>query len=287
MFLFSDELRYVPSNLNPADALTKPMLPSELQEWIRGPEFLRQNRESWPCCEPDYDTEAKRRIVKEFAPDALRKINCVSTLQETFEERLCSSTSDWNLLFRRIAYCRRFLIKKECRPKSFALTLVEIQQAEHALFYVSQSFWAENETDVLTTRKFNPKIDRKALVRVEGRLRKLKIPEEQKCPVLLRRGSLLAHLLSHHIHRSCGHQGYRVAVAYAFKQGIYILGGAKLFKEVAAECLYCRTRRRYLLTQQMGERKVDSERIKCCKRKTNTQNVLDSYSRRTGTCFSF
>ncbi|XP_068228030.1 uncharacterized protein [Palaemon carinicauda] len=37
---FSKEFCYVPSQFNPADALTKPIKPSELQEWINGPDFL-------------------------------------------------------------------------------------------------------------------------------------------------------------------------------------------------------------------------------------------------------
>ncbi|XP_064096519.1 uncharacterized protein LOC135208343 [Macrobrachium nipponense] len=55
------------------------------------------------------------------------------------------------------------------------------------------------------------------------------------------------------IHRCTGHQGYRVAIALAFKRGVYIIGGARLFKDIAFKRCFCRTRSRLLLGQQMGE----------------------------------
>ena len=41
--------RYIKSNLNPADALTKPVEKLKFSSWNKGPQFLTQNEKNWPC----------------------------------------------------------------------------------------------------------------------------------------------------------------------------------------------------------------------------------------------
>ena len=40
--------RFVQSNLNPADALSKPLHASKLSLWLEGPQFLLKTKENWP-----------------------------------------------------------------------------------------------------------------------------------------------------------------------------------------------------------------------------------------------
>ncbi|XP_068207487.1 uncharacterized protein [Palaemon carinicauda] len=61
---FSKEFSYVPSQFNPADALTKPIKSSEQQGWINGPDFLLNSSQDCDFGEPTYDIEKKRCIVK-------------------------------------------------------------------------------------------------------------------------------------------------------------------------------------------------------------------------------
>ncbi|XP_071941076.1 uncharacterized protein [Antedon mediterranea] len=235
--------------MNPADALTKPIHPEGLHNWNKGPAFICEPEEKWPRQEPSYDTTHKHVFVKEYTQEALRSVNQVSAVvvQESFERHLLKGTSDWFQLKSIVARCRRFLQWKT--PK--LSTNQELQ--EDSLFFLSQRVWEDEELNSRTIKKLNPKFDQRGIIRVEGRLRKLTIQEGQKQPVLLRRGSLITDTFARHIHFAVNHQGYRVAIAYAFKKGVYIAGGTKLFKDVAAKCIFCRTRRRVLLTQQMGE----------------------------------
>ena len=43
-----NEIRYIPSDLNPADKLTKPISVDQLMEWHQGPAFLYLSEEEWP-----------------------------------------------------------------------------------------------------------------------------------------------------------------------------------------------------------------------------------------------
>ena len=52
---FMDEFRYVPLNLNAADALTKPLPIHELSTWHEGPLFLHHREDTWPQDPLEYD----------------------------------------------------------------------------------------------------------------------------------------------------------------------------------------------------------------------------------------
>ena len=55
------------------------------------------------------------------------------------------------------------------------------------------------------------------------------------------------------MHRKLGHQGYRVIILNLHLEGIYILRGKQLLKQIAARCITCRINRRNLMKQQMGQ----------------------------------
>ncbi|XP_068200620.1 uncharacterized protein [Palaemon carinicauda] len=215
---FSKEFCYVPSQLNPADALTKLIKPK-------------------------------------YTPESLKRIQFVGILaDESFEERFTELSSDWNRLVRITAYCRRLLLQQDPENYQSHLEPKEIQEVELALFYASQkSLNNEDEVNHTQIKRLDPKLDEKGILRIGGRLQKLHFPYEQRHPVLLVRNSSLAEAFAQRIHRCTGHQGYRVAISLAFKRGVYIIGGARLFKDIAFKCCFCRTRRRLLLGQQMGE----------------------------------
>ena len=44
-----EEFHFVKSSHNPADALTKGIAPKALEDWLKGPKFLRKPEEEWPA----------------------------------------------------------------------------------------------------------------------------------------------------------------------------------------------------------------------------------------------
>ena len=55
------EFSYIKSEHNPADALTKGILPEQLEKWSQGPQLLRKPQEEWPKFE-----ENALKINEEF-----------------------------------------------------------------------------------------------------------------------------------------------------------------------------------------------------------------------------
>ncbi|XP_068209439.1 uncharacterized protein [Palaemon carinicauda] len=184
---FSKEFCYVPSQLNPGDALTKPIKPSELQGWINGPDFLLNSSQNCDFGDPTYDFEKKRCIVKEYTPESLKRIQFLGILaDESFEESFTELSSDWNRLVRITAYCRRLLLQQNPENYQSHLEPKEIQEAELALFYASQkSLNNQNEVNHKQIKKLDPKLDEKGILRIGGRLHKLHLSYEQRHPVLL------------------------------------------------------------------------------------------------------
>ncbi|XP_064117667.1 uncharacterized protein LOC135223090 [Macrobrachium nipponense] len=171
---FSKEFCYVPSQLNPADALTKPIKPSELQGWINGPDFLLNISQDCDFGEPTYDFEKKSSIVKEYTPESLKRIQFVGILaDESFEERFTELSSDWNRLVRITTYCHRLLLQQNPENYQSHLEPKEIQEAELALFNASQkSLNNQDEVNHKQIKKLDPKLDEKGILRIGGRLHK-------------------------------------------------------------------------------------------------------------------
>ena len=111
---FMDEFRYVSSNMNAADALTKPLSVRELEYWHAGPLFLRQHEDTWPqesACEQDSEIEAATRIEgrneKARTPRHRRihhvRANEVCIADMTIADRLVAQVSEWERLTRHVA----------------------------------------------------------------------------------------------------------------------------------------------------------------------------------------
>ena len=76
--IYPKEFHFVKSSHNPADALTKGIAPKALEDWLKGPEFLRKPEEEWPA-------------FKESSPNKVEKkssnMRCVQlTATETSDE---------------------------------------------------------------------------------------------------------------------------------------------------------------------------------------------------------
>ena len=100
--------------------------------------------------------------------------------------------------------------------------------------------------------KYCPFIDDHGVVRAEGRLQNTALSADMKNPIILPGEHPLVLLLLKHYHKKLLHQGYRVVMVYLINLGIFISSGRLVLKSVARNCLFCRTRRRKLLEQRMG-----------------------------------
>ena len=103
--------RYVPTDLNPADDLSRGLHTEELDgRWMKGPAFLKKPKEEWPAEKLDTpmasDPEMKNAKHK--------PVGAVVQNQDILKS---STFSSWQRLLRVTAYCMRFLsnAKKKAR----------------------------------------------------------------------------------------------------------------------------------------------------------------------------
>ena len=261
---FMDEFRYVPSNMNTADALTKPLSVRELQYWHEGPLFLRQHEDTWPqesTCEQDSEIEAATRIEgrneKARTPRHRRihhvRANDVCIADMTIADRLVAQVSEWDRLTRHVARWRRILQPRVNRADTRTIGAEELKDAQQALFFLCQSEFREDFAACRSTfASIAPVLDAKGIVRAEGRIGQLPLHPDVCHPIILPGNSPLVELYARRKHIRYLHQGYRVVLANIAKEGIHIGNGKELLKSVASKCLYCRTRRESMLQQQMG-----------------------------------
>ena len=261
---FMDEFRYVPSNMNAADALTKPLSVRELQYWHEGPLFLRQHEDTWPqesTCEQDSEIEAATRIEgrneKARTPRHRRihhvRANDVCIADMTIADRLVAQVSEWDRLTRHVARWRRILQPRVNLADTRTIGAEELKDAQQALFFLCQSEFREDFAACRSTfASIAPVLDAKGIVRAEGRIGQLPLHPDVCHPIILPGNGPLVELYARRKHIRYLHQGYRVVLANIAKEGIHIGNGKELLKSVASKCLYCRTRRESMLQQQMG-----------------------------------
>ena len=261
---FMDEFRYVPSNMNAADALTKPLSVRELQYWHEGPLFLRQHEDTWPqesTCEQDSEIEAATRIEgrnEKARTSRHRRIhhvraNDVCIADMTIADRLVAQVSEWDRLTRHVARWRRILQPRVNLADTRTIGAEELKDAQQALFFLCQSEFREDFAACRSTfASIAPVLDAKGIVRAEGRIGQLPLHPDVCHPIILPGNSPLVELYARRKHIRYLHQGYRVVLANIAKEGIHIGNGKELLKSVASKCLYCRTRRESMLQQQMG-----------------------------------
>ena len=91
-----------------------------------------------------------------------------------------------------------------------------------------------------------------ALLRICGRLSNFSYNDEVTKPIALPSNNKIVVLYADYMHRKLGHQGYRVIILNLRLEGIYILRGEQLLKQIVARCITCRINSRNLMKQQMG-----------------------------------
>ena len=267
-----EEIKYVPSEINPADCLTKPISVENLKHWHNGDyhNFLKSPAEEFPH-QPELLTGTKfssaaleekqvnSNLVKKGGKQKgnIRVVNAVNNniQREAVEltDEILNRFSSWTKLVRSLAYILQSFQRKSF-PTETHFTPEELLASENHLFRLSQKTMRNKIEDTRKRfHKFSIVQDQYGLIRVKGRLERTELPEEMKHPILLPGDHAIVRLLATFHHRKLLHQGYRVIVPNLLKLGIMIGNGMELLKSISSRCIFCRIRRRKLLQQRMGD----------------------------------
>ena len=225
--------RHVPSDLNPADDLSRGITVSEMNgRWMNGPVFLTKEPEEWPI-----ETSETPSDVPEVK---LRKPLFVLQSKPTaFMDP--SRYSNWPRLCRVTAYCFRFIRNTKSHSVSAnPLLPEEIESAER--------YWVKEVQRELGNWKEQYKeltpFEKDGVVRVGGRLARSPLTYDESHPVLLPADHVISNLIVRDCHNRVLHAG-RERTPCETRRKFWILRGRNLVKKVLRDCVTCRKLRQY------------------------------------------
>ena len=251
----SSSWRYVPSEDNPADDLSRGITVEELcsGRWINGPLFLSKPKTEWPS-EKTLESEAQREdIERRKTPNSLAAITKPQPLLKS------EHFSDWERLIRVTAYCQRFVnnvkfIKKD--PSKVNTDELQPEECKEA-----ENYWireAQRQLKITDYPNLSPFIE-DGLIRVGSRLNKSQLPYEQVNPVLLPKHHHISSLIMKSAHTKVKHAG-RERTLCESRTKYWILGGRRIAKDLAKNCVTCRRVRQPPHSTLMGS--LPQDRVK-------------------------
>lgn len=256
--------KHVSSKDNPADIVSRGMLPSQLinsELWWKGPSFLQSN---------EYQAAAEVESELDSAECYLLDVN---NHQNQFESLIhIEKFSSYKVPVRRMAWLLRFI--HNCRHKKLAqekqigpLTYSEFSEAERKLVRQIQQECYTKEFKTLLNKKpidsksqllsLNPTIKNGVIV-VGGRLRNSLLSESQKYPMILPKDHHFTKLLIESIHKQTLHGGPQLVLA-TIRHKFWIIQGKQQVKKVIRKCLQCFRAKPKFIDQVMGD--LPAERI--------------------------
>ncbi|XP_072395161.1 uncharacterized protein [Diabrotica undecimpunctata] len=261
--------RHVRSKENPADILSRGMLPSELINsslWFHGPPFLNQLRLYLLKYNPKGYTSKlpeERKIILHARND---QIDFFTSLSDRF--------SNFSKFVRTLAYMFRFAnnAKPLSRKLTNTLEVSELQNAELKIIKMLQYSNFSSEISELKKGKtlsnkcllpLNPFLDENEMLRVGGRLRNSDVTFDQRYPLLLPSKNRVVRLILHREHVRLCHSGPQNTLSQ-IRLKYWPLNGLREVKKVTHQCMVCFKFRAKPATQIMADlpkERLNSSRV--------------------------
>ncbi|XP_062557443.1 uncharacterized protein LOC134222316 [Armigeres subalbatus] len=255
-----DKWRHVPGNTNPADLISRGILPNNIRDnelWWHGPTWLKQDPREWPVATeapPKEELEKRRNVVV-----------CASSKESDFLSDYLVRFSTFTRLIRMTAYWLRFLNNLRCpvgeRQTGF-LSSCELHLAEQLIIRKVQVESFPDELCKLKSgtsvsrnsplRWFNPRVDENDVLRVGGRLAHSEESLHFKHPIILPARHAFTELILRHYHQKYLHAGPQLLLA-SVRQRYWPLGGRNLAKKIVHQCQRCFRAKPSTIQQLMGE----------------------------------
>ncbi|XP_055542932.1 uncharacterized protein LOC129728511 [Wyeomyia smithii] len=235
------ECRHVPSQLNPADIISRGQLPFTLTEnrvWWNGPDFLNESIITMEPCEEVSDSE-----LPELKPAIISTIVIIELQLPVFERY-----SSFRKLQRVIAWILRYVNnsrkQKTNRILEKRLNTDELRQSMLVIVRVIQHIELGDEIQRLQSNRpckrigsLNP-IYANDVLRVGGRLNNAHIPDESKHQLILPHTNSVTKLLIRTMHIEQLHVGPTGLLA-AIRQRFWLTNARATVRNVTRLCVKC------------------------------------------------
>ena len=249
--------RHVRMEHNPADCLSRGVMPSELINhplWWKGPPWLELESSQWPSTFMSLSYESSD----------LEMCLAASSVEVTQPIVTPEQHSHYTRLTRVMAWMLRFI--NSCRKKvashTFKLSVRELHEAEVHQVRVHQAHEFRDEIAHLNSQvplprrsclaSLTPFLDQENVLRVGGRKANSDLTQDQKHPMIILGRSHLAHLIIRKEHQNLFHAGPTLTFA-SVSQKYHLVGGMRCVKSVTRACVICRRYMGRSEQQQMGQ----------------------------------
>ena len=233
--------RYVPTEFNPSDLLTRGVSPSVLINndlWWHGPSWLKDDEASWP------QIDLNKNKIPELKDST--QVNCSTVSQTSF----FSNFSKLSRLQRTVAYCLRFrhncALVKQGRTYGPLSTkelqnslMVLVKLAQHESFPEEIKCLQQNKNVKTSALKvLTPFLDSDGLLRVGGRLANSSFSYNKKHPLLLSGKHALSNMIVTAEHLRLLHAGPQL-MASSIRDKFWITSCRNLAKNITRSCITC------------------------------------------------
>ncbi|XP_072025211.1 uncharacterized protein [Amphiura filiformis] len=219
----------------------------ERPDWIKGPAFLSEPEEEWPGAEPAVSEESPESTDVE-----VHAVTAEDQRQDNDIDQLIEHYSSWTRLRRAAAWwlrLKKILRTKQRQSHNFtdALTVQELKEAECAIIkHAQKSLQLDSKLTNLDPQVMD------GMVRVGGRLKNAKIPQNAKHQLIIPKDHHIATLIVRYIHGEIHHQGSNHVLA-ELRQKYWIVKARAKVKSVLGKCIICRKHRMPVSKQKMAD----------------------------------
>jgi DNA-binding transcriptional regulator YiaG len=248
---------YVPTDMNPADMVSRGARVSELSDcvWLNGPKFLMLSEEQWPKKIVQRQSDALTEIKKKHINAEHECSSFLANFQFETEERLKPDRfSSWKRLLYVCGWTVRFV--SNCRLPADErlqgeLTCDELIDVERQILKQCQQQAFANEYIALLNNKqpsnksklimLNPHLDEDGLIRSNSRLVQGDLlPFDMRYPIILPRKHVVTKLIIIDQHERNNHVGGINHVLSTLSEKYWIIAGREAVREYISLCAKCK-----------------------------------------------
>jgi len=240
----TEQWRYCPTNLNPADISTRGISVRQLKDnviWLNGPPFLSLHEDNWPI---------KKVITTTKETDCELKRDCLTCMSTVvMEEEFVLNPkkwSRWNPYVKRLSYVIKFICR--LRKQNWLLSFKDI--AELKIIELCQNKYFPNEIYNLRKNepikrtssllRLNPFLDENNVLRSKSRIEHAEwLRYDTRYPIILPKRSEVTRLIITYYHDVFGHAVGRNCVINEVNKRYWILHIRESIRFYEKQCSKC------------------------------------------------